>query len=108
MPLPLCHLVRTEASDICRLMPSPNFTSPAFGQVALSDCLPECKYAIVLTQIVCGHFLRLANRAVMRIVKQQPIVIVSSVVLPDATHKRWVIPFMDDDQVGIAKDFVEV
>ena len=42
----------------------------------------------------------------VRVVEEQAIVVVTRVMLADALHQFVLVPFMDDDEIGIPKYFI--
>ena len=61
-----------------------------------------------MRKIVLAHLLRGRDGTVVGIMKKQLVAAVFNAVLPNAANELWIIPFVNDYDVGILEDAIKI
>ena len=93
-------LMRIKHTRVGRFVPEKGTPSVTFLLIHPLQHPPVRKHAIVMRKIVGGHLFRRGDHSVMRVVEEQPVVIVGRAMLANAAHQVGRIPFVHDDHVS--------
>src|SRR5581483_1039750 len=85
---------RKEHAGVSRLMPGPNATSPAFAPIVLAYGLAEGLHAVKASDV---RHCRIGDRTMMRIVKQEQV-IMALAMRCDAARQRRRVPLVNQNQ----------
>jgi hypothetical protein len=99
---------RREDPRVGRLVPGPRAPRPAALDIDAPDDLAEGEHAVVCAQVEAGHRARLRGRAVVRVVKEQPVAARALAVRADAGDELRVAPLVHEHEIGAVERHVEV
>jgi hypothetical protein len=89
---------RTEEAMIRRLVPGPRTRRPPLAQVDVAHRGAEGQHAVVVREVVACHRLAFGDRAVVRVVEEQPPGRAGRAPLAQPAHQRVVVPLVHEHQ----------
>src|SRR5690349_10748721 len=105
-----CLLRRSWIKDpgIGCLMPGPHSSRPPLAEIPLPDHFPKGQYPVVILQLVRRHAGRIGDRAVMRVMEEEPVLTTCGSVSADGIDQGMVVPFVHQHHVRALELSVQI
>ena len=107
LPLRLA-LRRVEEARVGGLVPDEDALAPAPAPVDFGQRLAEGEDAVVAVEVEAPDRLGIADGAVMGVVEQEREAGAAAALASESRDQRRLVPFVDDDEVGIGQGQVEL
>src|SRR4051794_39985026 len=99
---------RPKQPDIGGLMPGPCSLRPAADTVNIAYHIAKSQDSVVLGEVVSRHALAVRDTAVVRVMKEQPVMRMGATVLADSLYECWIVPFMNQHEIGFVERLGEI
>ena len=107
LPLRLA-LRRVEEARVGGLVPDEDAPAPAPAPVDLGQRLAEGEDAVVAVEVEAPDRLGIADGAMVGVVEQEREAGAAAALASESRHQPRLVPFVDDDHVGIGQGQVEL
>src|SRR3954451_8874508 len=101
-------LLHAEQRRVRGLMPSKNATAPTAREIDLPKHFSERQHRVVAFKIEVLDLVRLGQRPMVRVMKEQQETSPPNAMTAEACHQAGLSPFMHKHDVCISEGFVEI